>query len=118
MHNIFYSVKNIYIARMNIGFAVKELRTYARMSQKELAKRSKLTQGYISNVEHGKQQPTTKVIKRICVALGVPVDIIWIMALELKDTKPKLRRAFKQLRPVIDSLVQEILNEIYGRKSR
>lgn len=100
---------------MNIGFAVKELRTYARMSQKELAKKARLTQGYISNVEHGKQQPTAKVIKRMCDALSVPVEIMWIMALELKDTKPKLRSLYKDLKPVIDSLIEELLKHTYGR---
>lgn len=102
---------------MKIGYAIKELRLRARISQKDLALNSKVTQGYISNVEHGKQQPTAKVLKRIAEALQVPPEIPVIMAMELKDTKPRLRTLYKQLKPAIDSFIDEYLNQVYGRTS-
>lgn len=100
---------------MKIGYAIKELRLRARISQKDLALKSKVTQGYISNVEHGKQQPTPKVLKRIADALQVPPEIPLIMGMEVKDAKPKFKKLFKELKPLIDDLIDECTKEIYGR---
>ena len=102
---------------MKVGNAIKELRLRARISQKDLALKSKVTQGYISNVEHGKQQPTPKVLKRIAEALQVPPELVVIMAMELKDAKPKLKSLYKDLKPAIDSLIDGYLNHLYGRTS-
>jgi transcriptional regulator with XRE-family HTH domain len=44
------------------------------MNQAELAKRARLSQGYVSKLEAGAQRnPSIAVLKRLAKALGVPV---------------------------------------------
>ncbi|WP_371378330.1 helix-turn-helix domain-containing protein [Sporomusa aerivorans] len=52
------------------------------MSGYELAKRSDVSQSHISDIIHGKKQPTLPVAKRIADALGVTID-------DLIGDKPK-----------------------------
>jgi transcriptional regulator with XRE-family HTH domain len=44
------------------------------MTQAELARRAKLTQGYVSQLLSGKRKnPSLEILKRLARALGVPV---------------------------------------------
>jgi transcriptional regulator with XRE-family HTH domain len=53
---------------------LKTLRERRAMSQRDLAKRSKVTQAYIAFLEGGnKKNPSLAVLTRIAKALGVPV---------------------------------------------
>ena len=57
-----------------IGKVLKRHREQKGLSQLELAKRAKVGQGYISEMEAGtKKNPGLEVLKRIAKALGVPV---------------------------------------------
>ncbi len=53
---------------------IQELRESKDMSQRELAKRAKVTQGYVAQLEQGlKRNPSLTVLQRLAKALGVPV---------------------------------------------
>jgi transcriptional regulator with XRE-family HTH domain len=53
---------------------VKRVREKRGMTQAELAKKARLTQGYVSKLEAGAQRnPSGAVLKRLAKALGVPV---------------------------------------------
>ena len=53
---------------------IRKLRERHNMTQAELAKRAKVTQGYISQLEAGtKKELGAKVALRLADALGVPV---------------------------------------------
>lgn len=57
-----------------IGVALRRLREAKKLSQLTLAKRAKVGQGYISELEAGaKKEPGLGVLKRLAKALGVPV---------------------------------------------
>jgi transcriptional regulator with XRE-family HTH domain len=57
-----------------VGRMLKTLRERRAMSQRDLAKRSKVTQAYIAFLEGGnKKNPSLAVLTRIAKALGVPV---------------------------------------------
>jgi transcriptional regulator with XRE-family HTH domain len=44
------------------------------MSQRELAAKAEITQGYIAQLEQGlKKNPSLEVLRRIAKALGIPV---------------------------------------------
>jgi XRE family transcriptional regulator, master regulator for biofilm formation len=48
-----------------------------KMTQRDLAKAAKVTQGYIAQLEMGlKKNPSLDVLKRIAKALGVPVTAL------------------------------------------
>jgi transcriptional regulator with XRE-family HTH domain len=62
----------------DIGAAVKRLREVKEMTQLELAKKSGVPQGYISQLEtrdrkQKKSNPGLKVVMALAKALGVPV---------------------------------------------
>ena len=56
---------------------VQELRTKNEMSQRELAKKAGVSDGYIAHLESGlRKNPSLAVLKRIAKALGVPVTTL------------------------------------------
>ena len=57
---------------------IRKLRERHNMTQTELAKRVKVTQGYISQLEAGtKKELGAKVALRLADVLGVPVTELW-----------------------------------------
>jgi transcriptional regulator with XRE-family HTH domain len=62
------------VATLGLGRVVKRMRESRGMNQAELAKRARLSQGYVSKLEAGAQRnPSIAVLKRLAKALGVPV---------------------------------------------
>jgi transcriptional regulator with XRE-family HTH domain len=58
--------------RLNV--AIRRAREAKGLSQLGLAKRAKVTQGYISDLEAGtKKNPGINVLRRLAKALGIPV---------------------------------------------
>ena len=55
---------------MEIGIKLKELRLKNQLTQEELADRSELTKGYISQLENGLTSPSIATLKDIVQALG------------------------------------------------
>jgi len=57
-----------------IGRMIKRLRERREWSQPELAKRAKVSQAYLAEIERGtKTNPSLPVLRRLAKALGVPV---------------------------------------------
>ncbi len=62
------------MAPRRIGVALRKVREAKGLSQLALAKKAKVSQGYISHLEAGeKKEPGLGVLKRLAKALGVPV---------------------------------------------
>lgn len=59
-----------------IGQTIQTLRQRANMSQKELAERSNLSQAQVSQMEHGKTNPSLEALNSVARALGVPT---WVL---------------------------------------
>lgn len=68
---------------MALGNKIKTYRVERGMTQVELAKKAGLSQGYLSDLEKNKFNPTAPIIMGIAVALGVSVDGL----LGINDTK-------------------------------
>lgn len=53
---------------------IRTLREAKRMTQRELAKRAKITPGYVAQLEMGvRKNPSLAILQRLAKALGVPV---------------------------------------------
>jgi transcriptional regulator with XRE-family HTH domain len=53
---------------------IRRLREERRLTQESLARKAKVTQGYIAQLEGGlKKNPSLPTLKRLAKALGVPV---------------------------------------------
>ena len=60
----------------HVGGKIREIRSRAGMTQKELAKKSGIGQGYISRIERAEHSPTHKTLRKIAESLGVEVGNI------------------------------------------
>jgi len=59
---------------MPLGPMIKTLRIRRKMTQEQLARRAKLSQAYIAQLERGdRETPSLPALKRLAKALGVPV---------------------------------------------
>ena len=56
--------------------ALAELRKLSGLSQAELARRGRFSQGYISELEKGTKQPSPAMVKRLAGVLGVDIAAI------------------------------------------
>lgn len=71
---------------MNIGEKIKELRKERNMSARELARRSGISQGYLSQLETGKNSnPTNEVLNKIAKGLNIPNGTLLLMAGYVQD---------------------------------
>lgn len=60
----------------SVGENLRKLRTDARLTQEELAKRARVRQGYISKWEQGHSQPDLRSLIRLAVGLERPLDTL------------------------------------------
>lgn len=58
---------------MTLAMKVKSLRTEKGLTQEALAHRAKLSVGYVARLEIGRQEPTLFTLKRLAMALDVPL---------------------------------------------
>ena len=56
---------------------LREMREAASLTQRDLAKKARVTQGYIAQLEMGlRKNPSLETLKRLAKALGVPVTAL------------------------------------------
>lgn len=63
--------------------SISDLRRNQQLSQAELAKKCRVTQQFIQQIENGKRSPSIRVARRLATALGVTVDEL------IKRTEPE-----------------------------
>ncbi|MDE1924963.1 MAG: helix-turn-helix transcriptional regulator [Patescibacteria group bacterium] len=56
-----------------LGENLKRIRTKRAISQGDIARALKVHKGFVSNIEHGKTNPTLATIAKLAKALGVSV---------------------------------------------
>ncbi len=59
-----------------IGQRVRDERRKQGLSQLELARLANINQGFLSQIETGKQQPSTHTLSALANALGVPIAVV------------------------------------------
>lgn len=92
---------------MNIGSAIHLARTKRKLSQAQLAERANISVSYLSLLERSKRDPPVSTIKRIAVALGVPVEILFFLGAESGE----LTGLNKELAGQLAFAALELLNE-------
>lgn len=94
---------------MNIGMAIKFVRTNLNVSQKELSRTCGLAQTSLSQIENNIKKPQAKTVQSICRALDVPESIIYILAMEEKDISHNKRIMYQVVHPSITSLALQMI---------
>ena len=95
---------------MNIGFAIKSIRTKLSLAQYELAERCHISQTTLSQIENGRKRPSPKTLASICKVLDVPPAIIYIIAMEKEDVPESKRAVYNLVFPSIKGLALQMLD--------
>lgn len=93
---------------MNLGQALKDLRLKQGLSQVEAASKIGMTQAYLSRIENNEKEPSTDMIKKIGSAYGSPLSIVLWMATDEVDVSENKREAFRHIKPIVDSLINQL----------
>lgn len=85
---------------MNIGKALKTVRSAKDLSLESVAERSGISISYLSRIERDQRQATMPLVAKIAEALAVPVAILVFLASdaeELKGLDKNTERRFSEL---------------------
>jgi transcriptional regulator with XRE-family HTH domain len=86
---------------MELGRAIKLMRTASGIRQKEIAARIGVTSNYLSLVENGKREPSVSFLKQLARTLSVPVSLFFLW--EEGETGPP-KKSVGQLRSLLAQL--------------
>lgn len=73
------TVKNtrLRISKYSLAARISYLRKKRDMTQEELAKKAKLSQSTIAQIENGKKDPSMEAVQRLAGALGVQIAVLF-----------------------------------------
>jgi len=91
---------------MDIGQAIKTLRTKRRVTQKDLAERSGVSQGFLSLIEKGEREPDFELIEKIAGALKIPPQLVLLLACGRHSRGRRYARPLKRIASALDELLR------------
>ena len=94
---------------MNIGKAVKLIRTRLSITQSELADLCKCSQTSLSQIETSKKRPSQRTINKICTSLDIPESIIYIVGMEVADMPENKHGIYNLLYPSLKKLALQLV---------
>lgn len=102
-----------------IGVRIMQRRKTAGLTQDELAEKVGLSPNHISNIECGKNLPTTKFILQVCSILGETPDYYLIG--KIGEDTDEITRLVRQLSPdsqrVLRRLLETFQDEVENNRS-
>lgn len=100
---------------MNIGHAIREVRTHFGYSQVDLSEATGISQTSISQIEGGIKNPSKRTIKAICEVFEIPEAILYVMGMQDTDVPTSRKSAYKQLYPAMKDFAIQLMG---NRKSK
>jgi len=94
---------------MNIGKAIKLIRTRLAITQAELARRCNCSQTSLSQIETGRKRPNQRTINKICTSLEIPESIIYIVGMQPEDVPESKKSVFYVVYPTIKKLALQMV---------
>lgn len=95
---------------MNIGNAIKSLRSKQNMTQAELAERLGISVNAVSAWELDKTFPSNNNIKRLCDVFGIPSSLLLLSSIDKEDF-PEDKRV------LYHAMLEPLKNELIESKS-
>jgi transcriptional regulator with XRE-family HTH domain len=104
-----------------VGRAIRVIRTEQGMSRKELARRSELSYPYVSEIETGKKSPSSRALRSIADAFGLPVHELLAAAETLalgtrSWTSPARRSFFHESAEAVRASRAEPTDDFYAER--
>ena len=90
---------------MDIGNAIKSIRSELKLSRTETAKRSNLSVTALYNIENGLSFPSKETIDRLCNAMGIPVAYLLFYSITPADLPEAKRESFHYLSSTFKSFL-------------
>lgn len=97
---------------MNLGNAIRKARK-SKYSQMELARLTGVTNSYVSMIEHNHKEPSLSWLSFFSMAVGVPVPVIFWMAITAEDVHEDLQIDFEVMKPVIDDNMKQCFGDAF-----
>ena len=94
---------------MNIGKAIKKIRTEKSLSQKDLSERTTISRTSLSQIEKGKKRPSVKNLKKICSILEVPDTLVYFYGLEESDIPKKNKKLYDLIYPSLENMIRKLM---------
>ncbi len=96
---------------VNFGSTIKRFRKTKKVSQKVMAEKLKIPIAKLRDIENGKKEkPPKGFAKKAAAYFGVPLNTIFVGILTEKDIKPKDKKLFEVMKPVIDQLAKYLIS--------
>ena len=96
-----------------LNAALRLIRVFHDVSQKDLAARLQIAPSYLSEIEAGKKEPTLQLIRRYSEEFKIPMSSILFFAEHIEDKTPANR-----LKIAVSGKVLALLNFIAERAGR
>lgn len=93
---------------MDIGQAIKMLRTKQGMTQGQLADLCGMSVNGVSLLELGRRFPTKSTVDRLCQAFGIPQSYVALASIEESDIPEEKRVLYRAL---LEPLREELLGD-------
>lgn len=104
---------------MNYGYALKSIREELKITQGVAAKKAKVSQTYLSQIENGsKKSPSKAIIAKLAKVYKIPPVLIMYRAVEESDVPKDKKALFAPLNPIINSLISEVLKQANPTKKK
>lgn len=94
---------------MNIGIAIKKIRTGKALTQGDLSKLTVISQTSISQIEKGIKRPSQRNLQKICRALDVPETIVYFYGLEESDIPPAKKNVYSFVYPAVEEMIKKLI---------
>lgn len=92
---------------MDIGSAIKSIRTRKKITQKDLAAKCGISANALCSIEKNVSFPTKETIKRICDALQIPVSYLLFFSITEEDVPKEKQGIFNALKEPIQKVLIE-----------
>ena len=97
---------------MDLGQAIKTLRTKQDWTQAGLAERIGMSVTAVCELENGKTLPPKATVERLCAAFGIPQSYLLMASIEEADIPEEKRVLY---RAMLEPLRNELLNKEDGQ---
>jgi transcriptional regulator with XRE-family HTH domain len=99
-----------------VGSTIYATRVSRGLSQKDLAKRLRVSASYLCQIEKSLKKPTLSILKRISKELGIPFEILQWSAIDIPQEIPEdKKQLFISAKAIIEAYNESVIAGIESK---